>query len=236
LTHQLEPDTSVPKNLFFYTDGGGIKIFGRSYPTIQNVEVVDNYSSPCGAGISVQHKGFNTNMVTIENCVFLRNRAQVTGAAIDLLEGSAARIVNCLFVGNASNLGIDVVAKHSGEPAFTNSGVLTIFQNSRALVKNCTFTGNRNAVDDMGGSSSYLNCIFADNALSQGLPGTTRYELDLPAGANVKDCLIRGPVRDPRDCVSKKDNVLNGSPPRFDKEYSPAAPDYSDAGYRRPKD
>jgi len=97
LTKQMEPDTTVPKNLFFYTDGGAIKIFGRSYPTLQNLEVVDNYASPCGAGISVQHKGFNQNSVLIENCVLLRNRAQVTGAAIDLLEGSAARIINCLF-------------------------------------------------------------------------------------------------------------------------------------------
>ena len=99
----MEPDTTVPKNLFFYTDGGAIKIFGRSSPTIQNLEVMDNYASPCGAGISVQHKGFNQNSVSIENCVLVRNRAQVTGAAIDLLEGSAARIINCLFVGNVSN-------------------------------------------------------------------------------------------------------------------------------------
>src|SRR5204863_9157189 len=56
---QMEPDTTIPKNLFFYTDGGAIKIFGRSYPTIRNVEIVGNYASPCGAGISVQHQGFN---------------------------------------------------------------------------------------------------------------------------------------------------------------------------------
>ena len=108
LTKQMEPDTTVPKNMFFYTDGGAIKIFGRSYPTIRNVEIVDNYASPCGAGLSVQHQGFNRNSVIIENCVFLRNRTQVTGAAIDLLEGSAASILNCLFVGNVSNTGVDV--------------------------------------------------------------------------------------------------------------------------------
>src|SRR5258708_18111311 len=115
-------------------------------------------------------------MAKIENCVFRHNRAQVTGAAVDLLEGSAARLVNCLFVENASNLGSDVVAQRSGELAFTNSGVLTIFQHSRALVEKCTFTRNRNAVDDMGGQSTYLNCIFADDNRSEGWPGTTRYE------------------------------------------------------------
>jgi hypothetical protein len=232
LTRQIEPDTSVPKNLFFYTDGGGIKIFGHSYPTIQDVEVVDNYSSPCGAGISVQHTGFNQEMVTIENCVFRNNRAQVTGSAVDLLEGSAARLINCLFIENVSNLGQDVVAQRSGELAFTNSGVLTIFQHSRAVIERCTFTGNRNAVDDMGGGSSYLNCIFADDTRAEGWPGTSRYELDLPFGATVKGCLIRGPVTDPRRCVSPADNVLEAPAPRFDTSFIPAAPEYSKAGYR----
>jgi hypothetical protein len=231
LTRQMEPDTNIEKNLYFYTDGGAIKVFGRSYPTIQNIEVIDNYSSPCGAGISVQHKGFNQDMLTIENCVFTRNRAQVTGSAIDLLEGSAARIVNCLFTGNASNMGIDVVARRSGEPPFTNSGVITIFQNSRALVKNCTFTGNRNAIDDLGGLSTFENCIFSDNTLREGLP-SERYELDLPAGAMVKNCVIRGPVHDPHNSVSAKDNVLGGPAPLFDQDFVPAAGKYSGTGYR----
>jgi hypothetical protein len=232
LTRHMEPDTSLPKNLFFYTDGGGIKIFGRSYPTIQNVEVVDNYSSPCGAGISVQHVGFNQQMVTIENCVFRRNRAQVTGSAVDLLAGSAARLVNCLFVENASNLGIDVVAQRSGELAFTNSGVLTIFQNSRATVERCTFTRNRNAVDDMGGQSTYSNCIFAEDDRPEGWPGTTRYELDLPAGGTVTNCVIRGLNHDPLKRVSMSDNLLDPPPPEFDSAFVPKAPEFSKAGYR----
>jgi len=232
LTKQMEPDTTVPKNLFFFTDGGAIKIFGRSYPTIRNVEVIDNYASPCGAGISVQHQGFNQNSVLIENCVFLGNRTQVTGAALDLLEGSAARILNCLFVGNVSNTGVDVVAKRSGEKPFTNCGVLTIFKNSRAMVSNCTFTGNRNAVDDMGGESVYANSLFIDNNQADGLPGTERYELDLPAGGKVSGCLIKGVVRDPRQAVSAQENVLNAPPPRFNKDFAPESPEYTGAGYR----
>ena len=176
LTGEIEPDRTVPKNWFFFADGGAIKVFGRSYPRIDQVEVVDNFSSPCGAGISIQHQGFNQQPVLIENCVFLRNRAQVTGAAIDLLAGSSALINNCLFVGNVSNTGEDVVARRSGERPFVNSGVLTIFRNSCAVVRNCTFTGNRNGVDDMGGGSSYLNCIFLENNLDTGLKGSARYE------------------------------------------------------------
>jgi len=178
----------------------------------------------------VQHQGHEQQMVTIRNCRFIRNRAQVTGSAVDLLEGSAARIINCLFVANASNLGIDTVAKHSGEPAFTNSGVLTIFQNSRALVQGCTFTGNRNAVDDMGGASAYIDCIFADNNLAGGMAGE-RYELDLPAGAVVRNCRIRGKVLDPRHSISDQENEVNGSPPLFNQEYLPSAAGYAGVGF-----
>ena len=232
-TTEMEPGTTIPKNFFFFSDGGAIKIFGRSYPTIQNIEVVDNFASPCGGGISVQHQGFNNTPVLIENCVFLKNRAQGTGAAIDLLAGSAARIVNCLFVGNVSNTGEDPVAKNSGERPFVNNGVLTIFWNSWAEVRNSTFTGNRNGVDDMGGQSSYVNCIFVDNTLDTGLKGLARYELAVNAGAKkVSGCLINGKVHDVSHVVSARENVLQAPPPRLDESFVPQATEYKQAGYR----
>lgn len=228
---QMEPDQSVPKNSFFLTDGGAIKIFGRSYPVLEDLEVLDNYTTPCGGGISVQHQGFNTNFVVLRNCVFRNNRAQVTGAAVDLLEGSAARLINCLFVGNASNLGVDVVARKSGEPPFTNSGVLTVFQNSRAVVEHCTFTGNRNAVDDMGGLSEYRNSIFHQNNSLKGQPGE-RYELDLAKGGVVKGCVVNGRVIDPLKVISPNENRLEAADPEFDKDFVPHRPGYKTAGYR----
>jgi hypothetical protein len=231
-SEQMEPNTTIHKNVFFYTDGGGIKVFGHSYPRIQNIDLEDNFASPCGAGISVQQQGFNQDPVLIENCVLRGNRAQVTGSAIDLLQGSAARIINCLLVSNVSNMGIDVVSKANGGIAFSNSGVVTVFWKSRAEFRNCTFTANRNAVDDMGGGSTYIDCIFADDGLSTGLPGTTRYELDLSAGATVSGCLIRGLLLDPRNSVSVASNVLNAPPPLFDNSYVPAAAQYQHAGYR----
>jgi len=237
-TRQMEPDLTIPKNSFFFSDGGAIKIFGHSSPTIQNMEVVDNFTSPCGAGISVQQQGFKQTPVLIENCVFLRNRAQATGAAIDLLAGSSARISNCLFAGNVSNTGDDVVAKNSGERPFVNNGVLTIFWNSRAEVRNCTFTGNRNGVDDMGGQSSYANCIFVDNNLDAGLKGFARYELAVNAGGKVSGCFINGTVHDLAHVVSAQENVLEGfsgrtfPPPKFNQSFVPEAPEYKNAGYR----
>src|SRR4051812_42321925 len=46
----IESD-DIRKTAFFYTDGGGIKIYARSYPTIEDVEVYGNYASPCGGGV-----------------------------------------------------------------------------------------------------------------------------------------------------------------------------------------
>ena len=231
-TREMEPNRTIPKNHFFYSDGGAIKVFGRSYPTIQNIEIVDNFTSPCGAGISVQHQGYKQDSVLIENCVFLKNRSQGTGSAIDLLAGSSARIINCLFVGNVSNMGEDPVAKASGERPFVNNGVLTIFWKSSAAVRNCTFTGNRNGVDDMGGESTYANCIIVDNKLEAGLKGLPRYELAVNAGAKVSGCFINGTIHDVRRDVSTKENVLDAPPPQFNKDFVPEAPEYKNAGYR----
>lgn len=231
-TRQLEPDITLPKNLFFFSDGGAIKVFGRSYPRLRDLEIVDNYTSPCAAGISVQHEGHREQAVRIENCVFRNNRARVTGAAIDLLAGSQAQIVNCLLVGNASNMGEDPVAQRSGEMPFQNNGVLTVFRNSRAEVRNCTFTGNRNAVDDMGGESVYVDSIFADNTLEIGLKGFVRYELALNRGIQVTGCVVRGILHDVGQSVSTGKNLLNAPPPRFTPTFVPEAPEYRHAGYR----
>jgi hypothetical protein len=113
-----------------------------------------------------------------------------------------------------------------------NNGVLTIFWKSSAVVRNCTFTGNRNGVDDMGGESSYANCIFVDNKLDEGLKGSARYELAANAGAKVSACFINGIVHDARRDVSAAENVLSAPPPRFTKDFVPEAPEFKNAGYR----
>ena len=233
-TRQIEPNEELSKTLFFYNDGGGIKIFGRSYPTIIGVEVSDNYTSPCGAGISIEHGGQTQEFVLLQNCVFRNNRTQVTGAAVDLLPpGSAARIVNCLFVGNISNMGADVVAKSSGEKPFTNSGVLTIFPNSRAVVENCTFTANRNAVDDMANATVYRNSIFWKNDRDRGLGGTKRYEVEIKDRARADGCFFGGGIIDPNGCISKTNNTLdNAASPVFDDDYIPRMSEFGNAGYR----
>jgi hypothetical protein len=151
---------------------------------------------------------------------------------VDLLAGSTATIVNCLFVENVSNMGADPVAKASGERPFVNNGVLTVFWNSEVDVIRCTFAGNRNGADDMGGSSRYLNCIFADNRLDAGLKGFGRYELAVNAGGTVSGCMIRGKVHDVRGVIPAGNNLMDAPPPRFNKDFVPEAPEYADAGYR----
>jgi hypothetical protein len=231
-TRQIEPDESVTKNLFFFTDGGAIKIFGRSSPRIERVEVADNFTGYCGAGVSIQHEGTGADPVWMENCIFRENRTQITGAAVDLLAGSSAVLRNCLFVGNASNWGEDLVARRSGEIAFTNNGVLTIFQNSRAWVDRCTFANNRNGVDDLHGQSLYSNSIFSRNGLDTGLPGSRRFELHLPRGGIVKGCLIDGPILGNPEAAAPNENNLTPPPPRFNEFFIPAAAEYGSAGYR----
>lgn len=231
-SEQMEPDKTVPRNSFFVTDGGGIKVFGESGPLLENLEITENFTRPCAGGVSVQQQGLKARPVIFRNCIFRANRAQVTGCALDLLEGSAAILENCLFVGNVGNTGVDTVAIRSGEKPFENSGALTIFQNSWAIVRNCTFAGNRNGVDDLGGESTYEKSIFHRNELGGGKPGLTRYELDLQKGGKVRDCVFVGTVLDPQKAIAPTENVLNGADPQFDHRFQPRADAYKGIGFR----
>jgi len=231
----MEPCRTIPKNHFFYSDGGAVKVFGRSAPRLIGLTVEDNFTRPCGAGISIQQQGFRDTPVLVASCRFLNNRAQGTGPAIDLLAGSSAMILNCLFVGNISNTGEDIVAKASGEKPFVNNGAITVFWQSVALVQNCTFRGNRNGVDDMGGDSVYVANLFHGNNADGGLPGSERYELAVNAGARVENCAILGPVQDAKKVIDPGKNRLQGPDPRFNDDHVPQAPEYSGVGYRPPK-
>ena len=232
---EIEPNRALEKGLFFYGDGGGIKIFGRSYPIIERVELVDNYASPCAGGISVEHDGHGDGPaprpVVIRDCIFRNNRAPVNGAALDLLIGSFAVITNCLFVGNSGNWDRNYIM----DPArleFTNAAVLCVFPNARIIARNCTFTGNRNGAHDQGVNSVYENCIFADNTMSGGFYTSNRYEFHLEGEAVVTNSILRGEVLDPGGAIRRSGNVLQGPRPEFDEKFVPRAPAYSKAGYR----
>ena len=229
----IESD-DLRKTAFFYTDGGGIKIYARSYPTIESVEVYENYASPCGGGVSVEHLGQTQDSVLFRNCIFRDNLTQTTGSALDLLQGSAATLENCLFVGNVSNMGVDYVGLLGGAEYLPEhgSGALTVFEESRATVSRCTFTGNWNGVDDNGTGSTYVDSIFWMNTLKGGISSGPRYELDITDGSGVRGSFIHGEVNDLRGRVNKGVNTFDPPDPRFDAQFAPRAPQYAAVGYR----
>jgi hypothetical protein len=230
----IESD-DLRKSPFFYADGGGIKIYARSYPTIEHVDIVGNYTSPCGGGVSVEHLNQIQDSVVFRHCTFRNNRTQITGSALDLLHGSRAIVENCLFVGNVANLGVDYVGMLSGGEyhAEHGSGALTVFEGSRATVSRCTFTGNWNGVDDNGSGSTYVDSIFWKNNLAGGISPGARYELDITDGSGVKGSFIHGDVNDLRGTINKEANTFDPPDPRFDAQFIPRAPEYAKVGYRR---
>jgi hypothetical protein len=232
----IESD-EIRKTPFFYTDGGGIKIYARSYPTVENVEIYDNYTSPCGAGVSVEHLGQIQDSARFRNCVFRNNRTQTTGSAVDLLHGSAAAIDNCLFVGNVSNMGVDYVGLLTGGEYHPEhgSGAMTVFAGSRATVSRTTFTANWNGVDDDGTGSTYVDSIFWKNNLRGGISPGARYELDITDGTGVRGSFIRGDVSDLRGTINRDLNTIDPPDPRFDSQYIPRASEYASVGYRPAK-
>lgn len=229
----IESD-EIRKTTFFYTDGGGIKIYARSYPTIERVDVFGNYTSPCGGGVSVEHLGMIQDSAIFKDCIFRDNRTQTTGSAIDLLHGSHATIENCLFVGNVANMGVDIVGLLGGAEYRPEhgSGALTVFDGSRAAVSRCTFTGNWNGVDDSGAGSTYVNSIFWKNTLGGGISPASRYELDIVDGGGVRGSFIRGEVNDLRGTINRDVNTMDPPDPRFDAQFSPQASQYATVGYR----
>ena len=228
---KLEPNVVFRKGLVFYRDGGGIKILGRSYPTIENVEVYGNYTGICGGGASVEHwEGVSDQSVLFKNCIFRDNRTGVTGSAIDLLYDSSATIENCLFVGNVSNTGADSkgispdLLRYNEEHG---SGALTVFPRSRATVTNSTFADNRSGVDDKGTGSRYENNIFWNNIRSGGT-----YELDLSVGTFVTGNFIHGENNDLRGVISSSRNTLDPEDPLFDAGFVPQSEKFRGVGYR----
>jgi hypothetical protein len=229
----IESD-DIRKTPFFFADGGGIKIYARSYPTIELVQVHDNYTSPCGGGVSVEHLGQVHDTATFRHCVFRNNRTQITGSAFDLLHNSRAAIENCLFVGNVGNLGVDYVGMLSGGEyhAEHGSGALTVFEGSRATVSRTTFTGNWNGVDDNGTGSTYVDSIFWKNTLAGGIAPDGRYELDITDASGVRGSFIHGEIADLRGTIDRAANRFDPPDPRFDASVVPQAPEYARVGYR----
>ena len=233
----LEPagrDPRLKPGLFFYADGGAIKVFGRSVPTIQNNRIVDNSTRLCGGGISVEHRGLQQGHVMIQDCVFFNNCCPGTGAAIDILERSNATIENCLFVDNIANTGMDRIADEFGLRYNDKHGcgALTVFPGSHVEVRRCTFTRNWNAVDDRGNGNLYEDCIFWQNTASDGSRPGGPYEIDILDASGVSGCLLGSETPDLRGSLDASRNTLDAPDPDFDANFLPRSAAYADVGYR----
>jgi hypothetical protein len=233
---EIQPDNGserLRKAQFFYEDGGAIKIFGRSYPVLRDLDIVNNYASPCGGGVSIEHRGFNESSVCFENCLFRNNRCRITGSAVDVLPGSAARFMNCLFTGNIANTGDDDVSEEGFEyNAEHGCGALTVFGDSRVDVQRCTFTANWNGVDDKGRGNTYRDCLFWQNTAEGGVSPGARYEFDILSAAGVEGCRITGGIADLRNAIDAARNSFDGPDPEFDDQFVPRHATYKDVGYR----
>jgi hypothetical protein len=214
---------------------------------IDGVVISNNFARPCAGGVSIEHRGFKDGSVLLTNCVFRANRAAATGSALDLLPGSTAEILNCLFVSNISNTenvflrvkgNIDwpeipklVTSALAYQPQY-GSGALTVFPNSSVRVDRCTFTDNFNGVDDMGGKSSYSNSILWKNIRPGGRRSGGRFELHLARGSVVSNCFVNGEINDVTGVIRADINMLNCPDPRFDAKFRPLASSFTNAGYR----
>ena len=135
--------------------------------------------------------------VLLKNCIFRNNRCPVTGSAVDLLWGSSAVIENCLFVDNMSNGPLDERSAKVGKwKPKHGAGALTLFPGSKVIVRRCTFTGNRNGVDDSGAGSIYEDSIFWMNNAKGGWPTGGRYEVDIKDTCIVRRCFLNGDTID----------------------------------------
>ena len=240
-THGPEIESTDPSELertgYFYFDGGGIKVYGRSYPVLEDLEIYDNYSSPCGGGISIEHRGHTDQHVTIRNCVFRNNRVPITGAALDLLghdKGSAALVENCLFVENASNCTMDSRSLKLGSwKPKAGHGAITLFKFSKAQFRNCTIVGNRNGVDDLSPDTTYDSCILWNNTLKGGWVSGQRYETAISNAKGFTNCFVGGAgLSAQRAELDPEANVLDAPDPDFDGDYVPRNPIFAEAGYR----
>ena len=163
--------------------------------------------------------------------VFLRNRAGITGSGVDVLDGSAFTCINCLFVGNVSNLGPDTIGMPDEFNRRNGSGALAVFEDSVVRVENSTFTGNWNGVDDNNLGSLYRRSIFYGNDLRRpGAPGR-RYDLDVLDGRGVSRSFI-GVLRDASRSAYGTSNAVGVPDPDFNENYEPQNDAYKNVGFR----
>ncbi len=164
-----------------------------------------------GAGMFAE---FGVCAITIDNCVFLNNSADMVGGAIVFSRfNGAPRVTNCSFRSNSAHTGGGIYT-HNAETGYDNclftgnfasfSGGAIYFSSSRSFsssssiytMTNCTFQGN--ASETLGGGTLELfvgstdvmaNCIIWNNKA----PNPAKASIVLSRGDPIfSNCLIEG--------------------------------------------
>jgi|GEM_PF-1716943 len=161
--------------------GGGSGMFNDgSSPSVTDCLFADNATSDVGGGIyngggspsvtgctfsgnSAANGGgmcnYSSSSPTVTNCTFSGNTATDTGGGMHNTEGSTPTVANCTFTGNT--------AAGSGGGGMYNAGTGT------STVTGCTFSENSvtnsgGGVFNVGRTSSFVNCTFANNSAGEG--------------------------------------------------------------------
>ncbi len=200
-----------------------------SYPAVVNHDVCFGDGISCKTVLrGFKITGANGFLTALDEPVNIQPEIQAP-----LLHGSGAEIINCLSVGKLSNGPMDKRAETPGRwKPNHGSGALTWFPGSHVLVRRCTFTGNRNGVDDSNHGNIYEDSIFWRNNAPGGWPSGARYELDLASGVGVNGCFVGGEINDLRKNLDNDTNVVGCSDPKFDDDYVPQAKGFEGVGYR----
>ena len=123
--------------------GAGLSCINGSAPTIENMEITNNYANWGGAGIHCEDSS-----PTIQNCTITGNTAGDSGGGM-LNQGSSPTLTDVTFSGNQAGSGGGMLNNNGSSPTLTH----------------VTFSGNQ--ADHSGGG------IFNENLSSPTLTGVT---------------------------------------------------------------
>jgi hypothetical protein len=96
----------------------------------------------------------------------------------------------------------------------------------------CTFTGNRNGVDDRGSGSTYSETIFWRNNQGGGTGNQPTYEVAIWTAEGMTGCFIDRETGDLLANVSRSSNTFGAPDPNFDADYRPRNEACQGVGFR----
>tara|TARA_B100000686_G_scaffold111291_1_gene118554 strand:+ start:6974 stop:9316 length:2343 start_codon:yes stop_codon:yes gene_type:complete len=108
VTFESGEDSTTVLSGFTITNGAGILIGGSS-PTLQNLNITNNWSATAGGGIQIKkgniYNGYASSSSQIKNTIISYNYTQMDGGAVSISEFHTLLFQNVLIYGNSSQNG-----------------------------------------------------------------------------------------------------------------------------------